>query len=85
MTVTLRTEEVVRDDGRTCKVTRRCSLCDNDVSMYVKPGDFDDYIAGVGFIQDTFPYLTPDERELLLNGFCGPCFDSFCPPDEEDA
>lgn len=81
--MTIRTEEVVRDDGRTCKLTRRCDLCGKDVSMYVQPGDFEKFLAGVGHIQDIFPYLADDERELLLNGFCGPCFDSFCPPDDE--
>jgi len=84
MTVKIRTEEVVRDDGRTCKVTRGCELCGNDVSMYVQPGDFEKFLAGVGYIQGIFPYLTAGERELLLNGYCGPCFDSFCPPDDGD-
>jgi hypothetical protein len=83
MTAMIHTEEVVRDDGRTCKLTRKCDLCATDVSMFVQPGDFEKYLAGYSYIQNLFPYLTADERELLLNGFCGPCFDSFCPPEED--
>lgn len=84
MTVTIRTEEADRDDGRTLKLTSRCGLCGNDISMFVAPEDFAKYLAGDSYIQVLFPYLTPEERELLMNGFCGPCFDSFCPPDEDE-
>lgn len=84
MTVTIRTEEVVRDDGRTLKLTRKCELCGNDVSMCVYPEDFAKFVGGLGYVQTIFPYLTADEREILGNGFCGPCFDKFCPPDDED-
>ncbi len=28
------------------------------------------------YIQNVAPELTPDERELLISGTCGPCFDS---------
>lgn len=82
MTVTIRTEEVVRDDGRTCKLTRRCDLCGKDISVFVRPEDFAALLGGGGYIQVLFPYLTADERELLMNGFWGPCFNSFHPPDE---
>ena len=26
--------------------------------------------------QDAFPYLTPDEREMLISGICPECWDS---------
>lgn len=83
MTTTIRTEEVVRDDGRTLRVTRKCDWCSEDVSMDVEPQHFAQFVAGDGYIQTIFPYLTAGERELLLNGFCGPCFDAICPPDED--
>jgi hypothetical protein len=84
VTAVFTTEPVVReDDERTLRVTRRCELCAEDISVFVVPEDWLKFIAGVGYIQDLFLYLTPGERELLLNGFCGPCFDTFCPPDDE--
>ena len=31
-------------------------------------------------IQEAMPQLTPDERELIISGTCGPCFDKMFPP-----
>src|SRR5690349_10756737 len=30
---------------------------------------------GGALIQDAMPNLSPDEREVLISGFCGKCFD----------
>ena len=30
---------------------------------------------GGKYIQDAMPYLSADERELLISGTCGTCFD----------
>ena len=79
------TEEVPRTDGRTCKVTRRCRLCGNDGSAYVRFVDFEKFVAGDNYVQNLFPYLSADERELLAHGFCGACFDASCPPDDDEA
>ena len=35
-------------------------------------------------IQDALPEVSADDRELLLSGTCGPCFDKFFPPDPEE-
>jgi hypothetical protein len=76
-------EEVVRDDGRTRKLTRRCFVCGQDVSVFVAPQDAEEFLSGGGFAQDIFPYLSAADRELLISGTCGPCFDKIFPPDED--
>ena len=43
--------------------------------------DMVDWLSGKGFIQDSLPYLTMDERELLISRTCGNCFDKMFPPD----
>lgn len=30
---------------------------------------------GEAHIQDALPMLGPDEREMLMTGYCGPCWD----------
>ena len=35
-------------------------------------------------IQDAMPYLSADDRELLISGTCGACFDKMFPPDPEN-
>ena len=39
--------------------------------------------CGVGLIQNAMPNLSADDRELLISGICGPCFDKMFPPEEE--
>lgn len=79
----IRMEVAAREDGRTVKLTRKCVDCGEDVSMFVRPEDAEQFRAGAGYVQDIFPYLTPAERELLISGACGPCFAKMFPPDEE--
>lgn len=35
-------------------------------------------------IQNVMPYLSVDERELLISGICGKCFDEIIFDDGED-
>lgn len=53
-----------------------CVQCGQEFSVYLSPKDMHDWLAGSGYIQDLMPYLSPAERELLISGTCGPCFDS---------
>lgn len=34
--------------------------------------------------QDAFPYLTEDQRELLISEICGTCFEAMFAEDDED-
>jgi hypothetical protein len=36
------------------------------------------------YIQNAMPYLNVDERELLISGTCGPCFDNMFPEEDEE-
>ena len=38
----------------------------------------------IPFIQDAFFGLTPDQRELLITGICGKCFDGMFADEEND-
>lgn len=45
--------------------------------------DYEDYFywkEGMS-VQKSFPYLSADERELLISRVCGKCFDSLFPED----
>ena len=35
-------------------------------------------------IQNAMPYLSPDEREILISGICGRCFDEMYGEDDDD-
>ncbi len=52
-----------------------CLICDRRVTLQVNEDDYRRWFGGM-LIQRAMPYLTPDERELLVPGICGQCFDS---------
>lgn len=52
-----------------------CNRCKDQVEMKVVQEDYEAWENGEFLIQDAFPYLSADEREVLISGMCGPCFD----------
>ena len=51
-----------------------CQQCGTTVHISVLQPDFEKWQGGE-LIQAAMPYLSPDEREILISGTCGPCFD----------
>lgn len=60
-----------------------CPKCGKQEVIEVQAPDLYKYNQGA-FMQDAFPYLTPSQRERLMTGICGPCFDKLFPPEEEE-
>lgn len=56
-------------------IEHRCVHCGKIYKIRVHYSDYDGWINGKGRIQDLMPYLSPDDRELMISGTCGPCFD----------
>lgn len=60
----------------------QCRNCGVTYSLLYNHEDMVDWLSGSIFIQDAMPYLSPSERELLISGICGDCFDEiFVAPD----
>ena len=53
-----------------------CSSCGYEHVVSVYNSDWEDYCNGNKYAQEAFPYLSADERELFISGFCSSCFDS---------
>lgn len=64
----------------------KCNICNAEYYIRVKKKDYELYKNSDMHIQDIFPYLTPDERELIISHVCGECFDELFNDieDEED-
>jgi hypothetical protein len=60
-----------------------CTDCKTEYTLMLPQDAIDLYVAGA-HVQDAFPMLSPDERELMISGVCGPCFDAMFPEEEED-
>lgn len=52
----------------------RCFSCNGMVEIKAFREDIQSWQNGE-LIQNALPYLTGAEREILISGTCGPCFD----------
>ena len=64
------------------KSTVYCVECNEDYDIMVDPTDLKRWYDGE-FIQVALDYLTDDERELLMSGTCGKCWDKLFPEDQQ--
>lgn len=59
----------------TVMIETACPFCGATHMIEVNLTDYWDWGDGK-LAQDAFPYLTPDEREMLISGICLECWDS---------
>lgn len=59
----------------------RCTECKIIKQILVDPNGYHKWINGT-LIQRALPDLSKENRELLISGFCGSCFDKLFPIDE---
>jgi len=79
---------MVSNVTRPNKLWATCNRCKGQTEMMVNINDYaaweDDRGKPEGLlIQDAMPYLTVDEREVLISGTCGKCFDEMFPEPSE--
>lgn len=60
---------------------KQCILCHSMYEITVRPEDVERINNGE-HIQDVMPFLSADDRELLISGICGTCFDKTFEEDE---
>lgn len=64
-------------------ISTACPFCGHANFVEVNESDYWDWQDGE-LVQRAFPYLTPDEREMLISGICPKCWDAtFGDADEE--
>jgi hypothetical protein len=61
-----------------------CGHCNTAFELKVFPEDLKRWLDGEGNIQDRMPYLTDEERELLLSFLCGKCWNLLFPKEEKN-
>jgi len=60
-----------------------CRQCGTVVQITVLGPDYEKWEEGE-LIQNAMPYLSPGEREILISGTCGPCFEQMFGEGEDD-
>lgn len=64
-------------------MTIQCGRCGYDFEVPATAEQLSNWRSGE-LIQRAMPNLTADERELLISGYCGKCFDEITMPMDED-
>lgn len=57
------------------KVEGKGPKCEGTKEITVNGPDLFDYQSRGKKIQEAFPYLTVEDRERMLSGYCSPCWD----------
>ena len=64
-------------------VITTCPICGHANEVEVNEMDYLDWQDGM-LVQDAFPYLSANEREMLISGICPSCWDNMFPPEEDE-
>lgn len=59
----------------TLQIEATCNMCNKTHIIDVPRDGYTKWIKGVARIQDVMPDVSADDRELLISGTCGTCFD----------
>lgn len=72
--------------SKTCNnyMTFDCKHCTRTFVILYSLSDMVKWLSGFGAIQDIMPYLSANERELMISNTCGDCFDKLYPPLDND-
>ena len=60
-----------------------CPFCGHSNTILVYEDDFLAWQNGK-LIQDAFPYLSPEDREMLISGICPTCWEKMFGAEEEN-
>lgn len=75
----------MRENKKEYIVITVCPFCGHMNEVAVNEADYWDWDDGM-LVQNAFPYLSADEREMLISGICLDCQkDIFNSDEEEDA
>ena len=69
---------------KSVSVETSCPFCGSVTRLSLNWDDFTDWQDGTKLVQDAFPYLNADERELLMTGICSECWEKMFSNDEEE-
>lgn len=64
----------MRENKKEYTIITACPFCRHANEIAINEADFWDWQDGA-LVQDAFPYLSADEREMLISGICPNCWD----------
>lgn len=73
--------EYVEKDTSKVEVISRCMLCGELSGVIVDAEGYDKWVAGE-FVQDAFPRMPAEDREVLISGTHDECWDNMMGDDD---
>lgn len=70
-------------NNKEVTIVTRCPFCGRANEVAVNEADYLDWQDGA-LVQNAFPYLSADEREMLISGICPTCWASTFGDEDED-
>lgn len=75
-------------ERKMIEVTRQCCRCGANVPLKVYEEDYIEFtttpIMKRRLVQDIFPYLTPQDKEMFISQVCPTCWEDMFPSEDED-
>jgi hypothetical protein len=59
-----------------------CPICKKGISVEVEDKGLEKYKKGA-YVQDAFPNMSVNDRELIISGMCSQCWDEMIGDDDE--
>jgi len=72
----------MRKNRKDYGIVTRCPFCGCSNVVSVNETDYYYWDGSGELVQNAFPYLSADERELLISGICPTCWDNLFSEDE---
>lgn len=63
-------------------IDNSCMICKEQNQIYIFEKDYKAWMDG-SYIQDAFPYLSPQQREIIKTGIHPDCWAKLYPPEDE--
>lgn len=79
---TCTTENIEQDGQEKVRVVGPCYHCTKPITVLADADGWYKFEAGA-YVQDCLPTLSADDREFLISGICGECWNKMFPPEEE--
>lgn len=73
----------MKANNKEVTIITACPFCGHANEVAVNEEDYWDWQDGA-LVQDAFPYLSADEREMLISGICPTCWEKTFGGDEND-
>ena len=65
----------MKENRKEVTIVTECPICHHANEVMVNEEDYFDWTFDGALVQDAFPYLTADEREMLVSGICPTCWE----------